>query len=90
MSIWLGICLIAYLIINYKWSKSIYNSSIKYYQDKEVNDNNPVKNLHERYSVFRRYDKLSFWKIFFGMCLMFWWRMALAIGVSALYGLLLK
>jgi hypothetical protein len=90
MSIWLLLFIALYIIINYKWSESIYNNSLKFYQEKDLNDGHPIKDIHERYSVFKRYDKLSFWRIFAGMTLLFWWRMALGIVLTIFYGILLK
>lgn len=94
--------LVPYFIVNLLLSFKIYNFQKKFYEINKTNTltNNeaPVSsdieygniNIHDNYPEFRRYDKLSFIRIFLGLLFLFWIRFSIIISLNFLFFIAVK
>lgn len=89
--------LVPYITLNFYLSLKIYNFQKRFYErniaiipnnDDELNNTNDFKyeniNIHDNYPEFRRYDNLSFSRIFLGMIFLIWIRVSLMIILNFL------
>lgn len=86
--------LVPYVLLNLFLSFKIYNFQKKFYESNitKINPNNGTNvskdieyeniNIHDNYPEFRRYDELSFYRIFIGMLFLFWIRFSIIICLN--------
>lgn len=82
--------LVVYVSLNTILAYKVYTFQKKFYQIKSDALNNDSKddaeyekiNIHDTYPEFRRYDELSFFRIFIGIQFIFWIRSSLMIILS--------
>lgn len=86
--------LIPYVLLNLFLSFKIYNFQKKFYESNKTNtlENNGSNtskdieyeniNIHDNYPEFKRYDELSFFRIFIGMLFFCWIRFSLIICLN--------
>jgi hypothetical protein len=83
--------IIPYLIFNLWFSYYVYNYSRKFYEPKIVPDNKQGSiDIHDKYPEYKRYDQVSFLRIFFGLTFLVWIRLILITFFVFLLWLSLK
>jgi len=94
--------LFPYIFINLLISIKVYKFQKKFYESLKTNTlpNNAVNiskdivyeniNIHDNYPEFRRYDELSFLRIFFGMIFLFWVRFILFLLLNLIMFIAVK
>ena len=88
--IWIYIS-IPYLFANIVLSVIIHRKYKKYVNPKLIKDtNNELYNLHDKFPEFKRYDNISFLRIFIGMLFMVWIRLLGFFLIAIIYGINLK
>jgi hypothetical protein len=73
-----------YVLLNFFFALHIYFKSKKFYDPFYITSEGSTEkiNLHEKYSVYRKSDSLSFFRIFIGLNLLFWVKFILLILTS--------
>lgn len=89
---WLLISFGIYCFGNFIWSLKLYKKYKIYITEKQFfnEKSNQIKNLHDEYPEFKRYDNISFLRIFLGLIFFFWLKMITSILISFNLCLMLK
>lgn len=94
--------IVPYVLLNLFLSFKVYNFQKKFYE--HIKTNTPINNgtnlskdieyeninIHDNYPEFRRYDELSFLRIFLGMLFLFWIRFSLIIFLNFIMFIVVK
>ena len=72
-----------YIIFNFIWSVKLSKKYKKFIKEKPIFDEQTKQtvNLHDLYPEFKRYDSISFYRIFLGLVFFFWFKMIVSIFI---------
>jgi len=89
---WIIIAFAIYCTGNFIFSLCLYKKYRLYKNEKLIFDEktNETKNLHDLYPEFRRYDDISFIRIFLGLVLFVWIKILIAVIIVLNLSLWLK
>ena len=90
--LWLLISTGVYVFGNFIWSLKLYKRYKLFITEKQFFDEktNQTKNLHDEYPEFKRYDNISFLRIFLGLIFFCWFKMIASILLASNLSILLK
>jgi 1-acyl-sn-glycerol-3-phosphate acyltransferase len=76
-----------YVALNFILSIWVYNYGKKFYRNKQIPEEFAIKygkngDVHLNYPEFRRYDKLNYFRLLFGLIFLFWIRLFLILFLT--------
>jgi len=90
--IWMLIFGGVYCFGNFIWSLKLYRRYKQFITEKQYFDEvtNQTRNLHDIYPEFKRYDNLTFLRVFLGLIFFFWFKMIASILIAISLSVQLK